>query len=254
MIKVAAVQFSPKFKQKAENVVSMVRLATQAAEAGAKLIVFPELATTGYSFMSSAEARPFAEPLAHFLSDEFSGCDSVEHINKIVRRYEVAIVYGLVEIDPGSGKLYNSQVYLGPDGHFEAYRKVNRWGNDYLWAEGGRANPPVIDCAVTGKRVGLLICRDVRDKKNDAWNDFYSRGDADIVAFSTAWGDGGFPAVAWMDFVEDNGVTLVVANRYGQEANNNFGEGGSCVISPSGRVACEGLHWNEDCIVYGGVS
>jgi predicted amidohydrolase len=253
MVRVAAVQFAPRFKEKSANVATMVRLAEEAAKGGAKLIVLPELATTGYSFMSAEEADPFGEPFAHFLSNEVSGCDSAEALYKVANQHKVAIVYGFVEKDTGNGKLYNSQAYLAPGGHVESYRKVNPWGNDYLWAQEGRSNPPVIDCAMTDKRVGLLICRDIRDKRDDAWTSFYSPGDADVVAFSTAWGDGGFPAVAWMDFVKENRVALVVSNRYGQETNNNFGEGGSCVIAPSGRVACAGLRWSEDCIVYGEV-
>ena len=78
-------------------------------------------------------------------------------------------------------------------------------------------------------------------------------GDADIVAFSSNWGDGGFPAVNWMDFAKENHTVLVVANRYGQETCNNFGEGGSCIVEPGGKVHCQGLQWNQDCIIYADV-
>lgn len=220
----------------------MVWLAEKAASQGAKLIVFPELATTGYSFMSRQEAEPFAEVPPEG--------ESFRAMVDIAERRGVAIVWGLPIKDPGAGKVYNGQVYVAPGGHFEVYHKINKWGNDYLWADAGRANPPIVHCEVTGKRVGLLICRDVRDKKNDDWNNFYSKGDADIVAFSTNWGDGGFPSVTWMDFVEDHNVALIVSNRYGQETCNNFGEGGTCVIEPSGKVHTDGLEWSQDCIVF----
>jgi predicted amidohydrolase len=153
----------------------------------------------------------------------------------------------MVEKDTGSGKLYNGQVLVTPDGRWVSFRKVNRWAQDYLWASSGRSNPPIIE--VGGLKVGLLICRDVRDKKDDNWKSFYEKGDADIVALSANWGDGGFPAVSWMEFAANNRTTLIVSNRYGQEANNNFGEGGICVIRPSGEVVCEGLVWNQDCVV-----
>jgi predicted amidohydrolase len=100
------------------------------------------------------------------------------------------------------------------------------------------------------KKVGLLICRDVRDKKDDKWSSFYEKGDADIVAMSANWGDGGFPAVSWMEFAKDNKVALIVANRYGKEIPNDFGEGGICVVEPSGKVHCDGIVWNQPCIVY----
>lgn len=253
-MKVAAIQFQPVFGNKAANLKKMAALGKTAAEAGAKLIVFPELATSGYSFMSEEEARPFAD-----IADiDDNPASSFSPMVSLAGKYGVAVVWGFIEMDSGTGKIYNSQAFVEErkkeDGtrdswYFETYRKINPWGNDYLWSARGTKNPPVVDSTVLDKRVGLLICRDIRDKKNDEWNNFYSRGDADIVAFSTNWGDGGFPATTWMDFSEEHGMTLVVANRYGQETCNNFGEGGSCVIEPTGKVHCQGLIWNEDCII-----
>jgi predicted amidohydrolase len=152
-----------------------------------------------------------------------------------------------------SNRLHNSQVLLLPDGSFKTYNKVNLWGNDFLWAEPGRESPPTV--RFMGKKIGLLICRDVRDSSS-GFKDFYEKGDADIVAFSSNFGDGGFPSTSWMDFAKNNRTTFVVSNRYGREGANNFGEGGVCVIEPPsngreyGRVHCDGLKWNEPCIVY----
>ena len=116
-----------------------------------------------------------------------------------------------------------------------------------MWASPGTGNPSI--ATIDGAKVGLLICRDVRDKKDDSWDSFYEPGDADIVCLSANWGDGGFPAVAWMDFVADNATALVVANRYGKEIPNDFGEGGICVIQKDGRVETTGLQWERDCVV-----
>ena len=257
-MRVAAVQFAPAFKDKQGNLRRLASLVTEAARNDAQLIVLPELATTGYSFMSVEEAVPFAEVVTEFKPNPMGGrADlSMDVMFALASRFRVHIAWGLVEKDYGTGKLYNTQVLLTPDGTFETVRKVNLWGNDFLWAEGGRANPPVLRCQFdqdgipTVKRVGLLICRDVRDKKNDTWSSFYEKGDADVVAFSANWGDGGFPATSWVEFARENSTTLVVSNRYGKEVPNDFGEGGVCVISPQGKVRCEGLTWNSDCIVY----
>ncbi len=73
------------------------------------------------------------------------------------------------------------------------------------------------------------------------------------------WGDGGFPAVPWIEFARDNDVVLIVANRHGKEVPNDFGEGGVCIITPEGTdahpngVFCDDLKWNADCIVYADV-
>lgn len=250
-MKVATIQFAPVYGNKRLNLAKMRALATKAAQAGAKLIVLPELATSGYSMMSAEEAKSMADYLVEMSDDNSS---SLSVMAGIAKQYNCAIVWGCIEADSGTGKVYNSQVFLekSADGgwYWESYRKINPWGQDYIWASRGASNPPVIHSEVVGKKVGLLICRDVRDKKNDEWGNFYSKGDADIVAFSSNFGKGGFPSVAWMEFAEENGVHLIVSNRYGIEANNDFGSGGICVISPEGKVSCEGLLWGQDCIVY----
>lgn len=252
-LKTAAVQFAPKFGEKKANLLRLGALVHEAAEHNAQLIVLPELATTGYSFMSAKEAAPYSEVLT-----DFSEGTSMGMMSSFARQYGCFIAWGLVERDVGARMLYNTQVLVGPEGQYEHYRKINRWGNDFLWSAEGRANPsilrgefvdPLTKDRVT-KKLGLLICRDVRDKKDDSWKSFYEKGDADIICFSANWGDGGFPAVSWMDFVKDNQATLIVSNRYGKELPNNFGEGGVCIIEPNGKVHCEGLRWNEDCIVY----
>jgi predicted amidohydrolase len=263
MPKVAAVQFTPVFGQKQENLRRLAALVIQAAGNGAHLVVLPELATVGYSFMSPAEVKPLAEQLLPLPNDEQPPDTSVQIMYRLASQLNVHIAWGLIEQDVGTGHFFNTQMLLCPDGSFESYRKVNLWGNDILWAHEGRGNPPVLTCDLGGAttKVGLLICRDVRDKKDDDWKSFYQKGDADIVAYSANWGDGGFPANAWMDFVKENLATLIVANRYGEEGlkPNKFGGGGTCIIKmeknddhPNG-VYCDGLVWNQDCIVYADV-
>jgi predicted amidohydrolase len=253
-MRVAAVQFCPELKNKSANIMRMVKLVVEAATHGAKLIVLPELCSTGYTFMSDAEARPLAESV--------SGLDEVDSVvpdmalyvfRKMSRDLDVSIVFGFIEVDSGTSKIYNSQMYMEPGGYYESYRKINFFANDHLWASKGISNPPVIKSQFEDKRIGLLICRDVRDKKNDDWSNFYSAGDADVVTLSANWGKGGFPSNTWIEFAEENKVTLVVSNRYGVEGPNDFGDGGVCIIEKTGKVHCEGLVWGQDCIVYGEV-
>jgi predicted amidohydrolase len=254
-VKVATIQFCPVYKDIKGNLRKLAVLATQAAKEGAKLIVLPELATTGYSMMSAAEAADLCEVLTEWKPGSAYELSSMAVFSAISAKYGVHVVWGVAEKDYGSGRLYNSQVLICPDGSFESYRKVNPFGNDYLWASEGRSNPPVRTISVDGEtyKVGLLICRDVRDKKDETWKSFYEKGDADIVCLSANWGNGGFPATAWMEFVHDNEMTLVVSNRYGKEVPNDFGEGGICIVYSDGKVQCEGLVWSQDCIVYGEV-
>lgn len=248
---VSSVQFCPTFKDKRGNLLRLAKLVIEAANNGAKLVVLPELASVGYSLMSESEARPFAESLRGLENPEALNRETDLYVfSTLSQKLDVCIVFGFVELDSGTGKLYNSQLYYEPSGYYDSYRKINHFGNDFLWASKGLSNPPVVKCQFEDKRVGLLICRDVRDKKNDKWTSFYEPGDADVVALSANWGDGGFPAISWMEFAEENKVTLIVSNRYGYECPNDFGEGGVCIIEKNGKVHCEGLKWKEDCIVY----
>jgi predicted amidohydrolase len=243
-VRVATVQFKPVFKDVKANLQIMNGLAKEAKQGGAELIVFPELCTTGYSFMSEEEARPFGEPLM----TEKGPSPSFEHMRELAQLVDAALVWGLVEA--AQGVLYNAQCIVCPDGGAATYRKRNLWGNDFLWAAKGDISPAIITWR--GRTVGLLICRDIRDK-NDKVDEIYEPGDADIVAFSSNFGNGGFPAVSWVDFAVENKTTLVVSNRYGFEGSNNFGHGGICVVRPSGKVECKGLVWDEPCIVYADV-
>lgn len=252
-MKVAAVQFAPAFKEPEQNLATAEALVRQAAAGGAKLVVLPELALTGYSFMSTEEAAPFAEILTgpntgvrkRSVGDGRS--KSMGALPSLALELGVALAWGLIEEDPGTGHLYNAQVLALPTGEWTSYRKVNLWGNDFIWSKPGVGSPPIMK--YMGRKIGLLICADVRDK-SDNIGDFYEKGDADIVCFSANWGAGGYPATKWMSFARDNGCTLVVANRYGREANNNFGDGGIGVIEASGKVHCKGLVWSEPCVVY----
>ena len=244
-IKVAAIQFAPDKGSKTENLRALADLVIQAAENDAQLIVCPELAVTGYSFMNDAEARAQAEVIP-------GTSESMKVMQAISSKYRVNIAWGLVEQDEGTDSLFNSQVLVTPDSYV-SYRKVNRWGSDFLWATAGRANPPVLSVDFDSgeqKKVGLVICRDIRDTVDKDWESFYEKGDADIVVMSSNWGDGGFPAVPWIKFAQENAVWLVVSNRYGEELPNDFGEGGVCVIEPCGKVHADGVIWNQDCIVY----
>lgn len=246
-MKVAAVQFAPVFRGHAVNLKTCLTLVRAARSHGAELVVLPELALSGYSYLAAEDARECAEVLN---SDDPSRPNSFQAMKALSAELGVAIAWGLIEEDAGTGDLYNAQALVLPSGQWISYRKVNPWGNDYLWAKKGTKSPSIIE--FRGKKIGLLICRDVRDTARGI-KDFYEPGDADIVCFSANWGDGGFPSGNWIEFAEENGTWLVVSNRYGREINNNFGEGGICVIDPSGKVHCEGVRWSQPCIVYADV-
>ncbi len=258
-MKIAVLQFAPRWGDKATNLRNLVDLMVRAAKAGAKVVCAPELATTGYSFQGVSDARGVAE----VIHPTEPGAMTLKLMQSLAKQLRVYLSWGMVEVGIGTGNLHNSQVLVAPDGTWVSYAKICLWGDDLLWATEGRSNPPIMRTIIDGKewKIGLLICRDVRDKKDDHWDSFYQKGDADLVLMASNWGEGGFPATAWMDFVKDNNTALCVANRYGEEGPkpNKFGGGGSCIITPKNDkdhpngVHCDGLLWNQDCIIYADV-
>jgi len=237
-MKVAAAQFSPKYGEIHDNTFAAIELINRAASEGARLIVLPELALTGYSIMSKAAAQDLEERQRQYLKT----------IQVVGETQNIAVVIGHISNEEWG--LYNAQTFFDPEGGFSVtYYKQNLWGQDWLWAKPGRANPPIVN--YEGRAIGLLICADVRDAHPDPWKgELYEKGDAEIVAYSANWGKGAFPATKWMWFVKDNDAALIVGNRYGKEANNDFGYGGVCVIEKDQTTHIEGLLWGEDCLVF----
>jgi len=248
-MRLATIQMAPKWKDYRSNLETILKMAVEAATQGAKIIVFPELATSGYSFMSYQEALPFAETL----QEPGKGVSSptLVMLRQVARRYQVHIACGLVEKGE-TDQIYNSQVLVCPDGSWESYRKISRWGSDWLWCSAGESNPPVRKITIDDQslRVGLLVCRDIRNRGEESDAHFYEKGDADLILLSSNWGAGGFPAVRWMEFVRDLKIPLLISNRYGKEENNDFGHGGVALIKEDLTVQCRGLEWSKDCIVY----
>lgn len=252
---ISCVQFRPRLASCRADVVDNFRrmqpLLIQAARLGSQLIVLPELCCTGYSFMDPDEAIQVAE-----LPDG----PTFLVMRTFAIQAQAYVSYGYVESD-GAGKLYNSGTMIGPSGEVVTrYRKVNLFGNDFLWATPGIDAAPIIRTELG--LMSMIICRDLRDRipsniprlAAEAGKRHYDGQKVDIVAACVNWGRGGFPANSWMDFVANNHCILAVTNRWGTENGSHgfeqdFGQGGSAVIEPSWRVHTKGLKFNADCVV-----
>ena len=60
---VATVQYEPSQFKKDHNIDSLLALCEKAAKKGAKLIVTPEMGTTGYCFLNREEISPLVEEI-----------------------------------------------------------------------------------------------------------------------------------------------------------------------------------------------
>lgn len=216
---VAAAQFAPVHGDVAANLALIRALLERGAASGAGLVVFPELATTGYAWASAGEVAPFAEPVPGPVTG---------WLTERCREYGCHVVLGLVE--RAGRPLYNTAVLVGPGGLVGRYRKAKLWSWDTLWATAGD-QPPAVWPTPIG-RVGALICADLDYPEGTSW---LARAGADLVAVPTCWSDEPAPSPVWRARAHDSAIPFAVANVSGTEWGVTFAAG-SCVIGEDGRL------------------
>ena len=210
----------------AANLQRIVASATEAAERGAQLVLFPECATTGY-FVADRIAD-LAEPIPG---------PSSEHLARLARRTGLHLMVGMIE--RAGDKYYDDAVLFTPDGGYHIYRKTHLFGPERAIFTPGE-QPVVVD-TVLG-RLGLTVCYDLM------FPEFIRTlvlGGAQIILNATDWiTDTWQSTVGWNgDTVAslvriralENGVHVAMADRAGVEAGWRS-LGGSTVAAPTGRV------------------
>ena len=115
-MKVGFYQFVPEFGNVEKNIQTMVN-AVKAADAD--LIVFPELATSGYLFLEQKEVADTASAVPGPMSDAFS---------KVAVEKNTAVVVGFPE--KADGVYYNSALIATPDGKVQVYRKNHLYNEE----------------------------------------------------------------------------------------------------------------------------
>lgn len=214
-IRVACIQMEPAVGEKEQNLAHCMEMIGTAADNGARLIVLPELANSGYVFETRDEAFDLAEPVPGGPT-----CDAWEGI---ASERGVWIVAGIAERDGEA--LYNSAVLIGPDGYVGTFRKVHLWNEENLFFEPGDLGFPVFRTPIG--RIGMFICY-------DGWFPESYRlcalQGADIICIPTNWvpipgQDPDREAMAnilVMGSAHSNSVFVAAADRVGTERGQPF--------------------------------
>lgn len=218
--KVATIQFEPVLFEKACNIARLLSLCEQAAEAGAKLIVTPEMGTTGYCWFDRVEVAPFVETIPGPTTDAFAA---------LARKHDCLIVVGMPEVDE-DGIFFNTAVLIGPDGIVGRHRKTHPYISEPKWAAPGDLHNQVFQTKVG--RIALLICMDIHFLETAR---LMALGGADIICHISNWLAERTPAPYWISRAFENGCYVIESNRWGLERAVQF-SGGSCVIAPDGGV------------------
>ena len=106
-IRIACLQIEPCVGDLSGNVDKTCGYLEKAHAQGAKIVVLPELCNSGYVFESREEAFSLAELVP-------DGPTTKAWI-AAASQYDMIIVAGIAEQE--DGRLYNSAVAVGPDGH-----------------------------------------------------------------------------------------------------------------------------------------
>jgi predicted amidohydrolase len=234
LVRVAAVQMDVKIGDNAGNLARILARLIEAAANGAKLIVFPECALSGYCFTSRDEAAPYLE----------EGCsENATAFVEACARLGVTGVLGFLE--QRGDECHNSALMNLPGDGRTVYAKTHlpTLGVD-RFVNGG--NDLKVYKTPAGS-VGLLICYDIRFP--EAVRSLGLQG-ADIVALPTNWPEG---AESSPDFITktrawENRVYIVAANRVGVERGRRF-IGRSQIVAPSGEILLE-AGADEETILY----
>jgi nitrilase len=162
-IRVAAIQASPIFPLDAKKTVKKVcDLVSDAGAGGAKLIVFPETFIPAYPTISIDLTRPkeWLKAVADFSREAITvPGPEIDLVAEQAKRSKVYVSLGITERIPRfDGLLFNSMVFLGPDGSILlTHRKLSPSNREKVfWARGDGSTLTVLDTKIG--RMGGLIC------------------------------------------------------------------------------------------------
>jgi len=217
----AAIQYEPTLGEKEKNITDLLRLVEEAAQHAARLIVLPEMATTGYCWESRTEIAPYVEPVPGPTTYRFQ---------QLATQYDCFIAISLAEVDPTTDVYYNCMALLGPQGLIGTYRKIHSYISEPRWARDGDLGMPVWETPI-GRLAGL-ICMDAMYFEAARIPALHK---ADVLLFPTNWLEEKCPSSWWMARAFENGVYFIAADRYGLERGVQF-SGGSCVLDPDGAI------------------
>ncbi len=234
--KVAAVEFNPQFFEFERNIPRICAIIEEAAQGGAKIIVLPETATSGYIYKDRRQFDPFLDSVPGKTTDAIAA---------LTKKYGCYVTIGIAEIDRATGLAYNTGALIGPEGYVGKYRKVGLNPDDQLWFTPGNLGYPVFDTKY-GK-LAMEICYD--DTYWEIARTAAVKG-AQIICFMSS-SDRALPREpgSWANHstisaVQEinawNGVALIATDRNNSESNPTTGltvyyGGIASIWSPTGK-------------------
>ncbi len=219
----ASLQFNPQMYELDANIDALREALGQLfEETGARLVVAPEMCTTGYGYTSRADIEPYVDTIPG---------KATEAVGELCAAHDAYVVFGMAERDAETDIYYNAAVLVGPDGVVGKYRKTHQWETEEHWAAWGDLGFPVFDTELG--RIGINICMDAAYMESARC---LAMAGANILCFptnSSAQAIAALPARAMQ-----NGMYVVSGNRSNTE-NGFHMIGGSAIWSPQGELLAQ---------------
>ncbi|MEZ5276590.1 MAG: nitrilase-related carbon-nitrogen hydrolase [Opitutaceae bacterium] len=211
------------------NLRQIDRLAGEASAAGAALVVFPELMTTGYA--SPEVVAPLAERIPGPVSGE---------ITRMATHHRIALAVGLPERSGSGDACFNTLFLVDAEGRaLLHYRKVHLWDTEKSWARGGDGFPVHL---LGDLHLGANICYDVRFPEGAR---SLALAGAQLMLLPTAWLG---PVDEWELAVRsramDNGIYVAASALQGESFL-----GSSLIVDPHGTVIGRGDPGAEQLVI-----
>ncbi|MBN9501385.1 MAG: hypothetical protein BGO01_01050 [Armatimonadetes bacterium 55-13] len=240
-VKVAAVQCSSDLGAVAKNRRKIIGLVEEAAAHGAKIVVLPEAAITGYLSqdlktnwqLSGWPIEPGFQGKDPKAFAETVPGDSTKEFTALSKRLGIYVTVPLVE--KAEGKYYNTVCLAAPNGEIVAhYRKLTPWPYpEKSWATKGDRDVQTYDTEYG--RVGLAICFDIHSildkyKPKHLW----------ALLYPIAWVYESHPA-DWFwhklpERIARYGHYVIGANWSVDREESWFGYGFSTIYGPKGEI------------------
>lgn len=226
----SVIQFETVFNNKEHNLDKIEKFIS---EINSEILVFPELATSGYYFTDRKQLLKIA--------DNFES-NTIQRFQKLSTEANKIIIFGFPEIN--KDKLYNSAAIFMPDSQLsKVYRKSHLFYKEKTIFDEGDTGFFVIN--YKGLNLGTMICYDWRFP--EAARTLALKG-ADLIVCPSNLVTGVWQNVMSARALE-NKVYIAVANKYGSE-NNNGDEltfnGESAIYSYNGSFMTQASKHSEE--------
>lgn len=220
-LKLAVVQFTPRFGEKQKNFSRMQKLVENVT---ADIIVFPELCTTGYFFLSREEVDQVAETTSGESSDFF---------RDMAQKKNAVVVAGFAERHHKN--LYNSCFVIVPERKKSSvYRKTHLFYKENDCFDPGDTGFLVVADKKRDVRIGPMVCYDWRFPESARVLTLLG---ADLIVCPANLITAAWRRVMPARAIENN-VYLAVANRAGFEKRSGEElrfKGNSAIYDFNGR-------------------